>query len=235
LSVIYLVYTEGHHASSGDSLYQVELSEEAIRLARLVDSLLPQPEVKGLLALLLLTEARRPARVDAAGDPVLLEDQDRSLWLRHYIDDGRALLEPVLAQGNIGPYLLQAAIAAVHAEADSFAATDWKQIVALYDLLLRLTDSPVVALNRAVALAMRDGPAAAVAPLEALLQAGHTGGKGQGTLSQHYLAHAALADIYRRLDRMAEARARYEQALTLVQQEPDKRFLRKRLAEVAEK
>lgn len=227
LSVIYLVYTEGHHASTGDSLYQVELSEEAIRLARLVDSLLPQPEVKGLLALMLLTEARRPARVDAEGNPVLLEDQDRSLWLRPHIEEGKALLEVTLAQGNIGPYLLQAAIAAVHAEAASFAATDWRQIVALYDLLLRLTDSPVVALNRAVALSMRDGPAAAVAPLEKLLQ--------QGELNQHYLAHAALADVYRRLDRLAEARERYQQALNLVQQEPDKRFLRKRLAEVATK
>jgi RNA polymerase sigma-70 factor (ECF subfamily) len=227
LSVIYLVYTEGHHASSGDSLIQVELSEEAIRLARLVSSLLPEPEVQGLLALMLLTEARRPARADAEGNPILLEDQDRSLWLQAHIAEGKALLEPTLAQGNIGPYLLQAAIAAVHAEAASFAETDWNQIVALYDLLLRLTNSPVVELNRTVALAMRDGPAAALNPLETLLQ--------QGGLGQHYLAHAALADVYRRLDRLAEARNYYQQALSLVQQEPDRRFLQKRLAEVSEK
>lgn len=225
LSVIYLVYTEGHHASSGENLFRVELSEEAIRLARLVLSLLPEPEVKGLLALLLLTEARRPARTDAVGNPILLEEQDRRLWNQQHIEEGRALLDTTLAQGHLGPYLLQAAIAAVHAEAAEFAATDWAQIVALYDLLQRFTDSAIVALNRAVAVAMRDGPAAAVPILLSLLN--------KPELAQHYLAHAALADLYRRMQHFDAAAQAYRQALSLVQQEPDRRFLEKRLAEVS--
>lgn len=222
LSVIYLVYTEGHHASSGETLFRTDLSEEAIRLARLVLSLLPEPEVKGLLALLLLTEARRPARVDVDGNPILLEDQDRSLWQRTLISEGKTLLESTLAQGNVGPYLLQAAIAAVHADAATFAATDWAQIVALYDLLWRFTGSPVVALNRAVALGMRDGPAAALPLLQTLA--------ASDDLARHYHAHAAVADAHRRLGQQAEARVAYARALELVQQAPDRRFLEKRLA-----
>jgi RNA polymerase sigma-70 factor (ECF subfamily) len=222
LSVIYLVYTEGHHASSGETLFRADLSEEAIRLARLVLSLLPEPEVKGLLSLLLLTEARRPARVDAGGNPILLEEQDRSLWQQPLIREGKTLLEATLTEGNVGPYLLQAAIAAVHADAGTFAATDWAQIVALYDLLWRFTGSPVVALNRAVALGMRDGPAVALPVLQALA--------ASDDLARHYHSHAAVADMHRRLGHRTEARAAYERALTLVQQEPDRRFLEKHLA-----
>lgn len=222
LSVIYLVYTEGHHASSGETLFRSDLSEEAIRLARLVLSMLPEPEVKGLLSLLLLTEARRPARVDADGNPVLLEEQDRSRWQQELIAEGKALLESTLSQGNVGPYLLQAAIAAVHADAATFAATDWAQIVALYDLLWHFTGSPVVALNRAVALSMRDGPAAALSLLQTLA--------ASDELTLHYHAHAALADVHRRLDQRAAARVAYARALELVQQAPDRRFLEKRLA-----
>jgi RNA polymerase sigma-70 factor, ECF subfamily len=222
LRVIYLVYSEGHHASSGTSLYRTELSEEAIRLARLVLSLLPEPEVKGLLALLLLTEARRPARADADGNPILLEEQDRSLWLQAHINEGKALLEQTLAQGEVGPYLLQAAIAAVHAEASKFADTDWQQIVALYDVLLQLTRSPIVALNRAVAVSIAAGPTVALPLLESLLQ--------EATLKQHHLAHAALADVQRRLGNVQQAKAAYRAALLLAQQEPDRRFLETRLA-----
>ncbi len=171
LTVIYLIYTEGHHASSGSSLYRVELSDEAIRLARLVLSLLPAPEVTGLLALLLLTEARRPARMDADGNAVLLEAQDRRLWLQPYIAEGKALLEQTRADGHVGSYLLQAAIAAVHADAKAFADTDWHQIVVHYDALLELKPSPVVALNRAMAVSMAAGPAAALPLLESLAQA----------------------------------------------------------------
>lgn len=224
LSVIYLVFTEGHHASSGETLFRVDLSNEAIRLARLVLTLLPEPEVKGLLALLLLTDARRPARTDADGNPVLLEDQDRTRWRKDYIAEGKALLEATLQAGHLGPYLLQAAIAAVHADAVTFADTDWTQIVALYDLLWRFTGSPVVALNRAVALAMRDGPAAALPDLQALA--------ASAELAQHYHAHAAVADAHRRLGQHLEARQAYEKALKLVQQAPDRRFLEKRLAEL---
>ncbi|HTQ99208.1 MAG TPA: sigma-70 family RNA polymerase sigma factor [Candidatus Acidoferrum sp.] len=224
LSVIYLVYTEGHHVSRGEVLFRVDLCIEAIRLARLVMTLLPEPEVKGLLALLLLTDARRPARSDADGNPVLLEDQDRTRWRSDYIAEGKALLDDALAAGHVGPYLLQAAIAAVHADAASFAATDWAQIVALYDLLWRFTESPVVALNRAVAVTMRDGPAAALPVLETLA--------ASDELAQHYPAHAAVADAYRRLGQAEPARAAYLRALALVQQEPDRRLLERRLAEL---
>ena len=225
LSVIYLVYSEGHHASSGESLLRVDLSEEAIRLARLLLTLLPEPEVKGLLSLLLLTEARRPARTDALGDPVLLEDQDRRLWRLDFIAEGRQLLESTLAAGDLGPYLLQAAIAAVHADAVTFADTDWAQIVALYDLLWRFTGSPVVALNRAVALGMRDGAGAALPLLQTLA--------ASEELARHYLAHAAVADAHRRLGQRSEAAAAYQRALALVQQAPDRRFLQRRLDEVS--
>lgn len=224
LHVIYLVFNEGYSASSGASLTRADLSGEAIRLGRLLLHLLPEPEVMGLLALMLLHEARRPARTSPTGDLVLLERQDRGLWNRDQIAEGIALVERALASRRFGPYTVQAAIAAVHAEASSTAATDWAQIVALYDLLIRAEPSPIVELNRAVAVAMRDGPAAGLRLVDAIL--------GRGELADYHLIHAARADLCRRLGQNEEARAAYERALALTKQEPERRFLEKRRAEL---
>ncbi len=222
LQVIYLVFNEGYSASSGESLTRPDLSGEAIRLGRLLVELLPEPEVMGLLALMLLHESRRAARTSPEGDLILLEDQDRSLWNREQIAEGTALMERALASGQFGPYILQAAISAVHARAPSTAATDWAEIVGLYDLLAQAAPSPVVEINRAVAVAMRDGPAAGLELIDAIL--------ARGDLADYHLAHAARADLCRRLGRTAEARAAYQQALTLTQQEPERRFLERRIA-----
>jgi RNA polymerase sigma-70 factor (ECF subfamily) len=224
LRVIYLVFNEGYSASSGAALTRHDLSGEAIRLGRLLTELLPEPEVVGLLALMLLHESRRAARTSPAGDLILLDEQDRSLWNREQIAEGLALVERALSSRRYGPYTLQAAIAAVHAEAPASDATDWAQIVALYDVLLRVERSAVVELNRAVAVAMRDGPAAGLALIDAIL--------ARGELANYRLAHAARADLYRRLGREPEARAAYEQALELTQQAPERRFLERRLAEL---
>ncbi|HXK30598.1 MAG TPA: RNA polymerase sigma factor [Candidatus Binatia bacterium] len=224
LRVVYLVFNEGYSASSGGSLTRSDLSGEAIRVGRLLVNLLPEPEALGLLALMLLHDSRRAARTSPSGELILLDDQDRSLWNRDYITEGSALVERALASGQIGAYTVQAAIAVVHANAPSAAATDWAQIVALYDLLTRAEPSPVVELNRAVAVAMRDGPAAGLALIDAIL--------GRGQLSDYHLAHAARADLCRRLGRIAEARASYERALSLTQQEPERWFLERRLAEL---
>ena len=224
LRVVYLVFNEGYCASSGASVTRHDVSGEAIRLGRLLLELLPEPEVAGLLALMLLQESRRAARTSPSGDLVLLEDQDRSLWSREYIKEGLALVQRALSSRRFGPYTLQAAIAAVHAQASSAAATDWTQIVGLYDVLMRAEPSPVVDLNRAVAVAMRDGPSAGLALIDAIL--------GRGDLSDYHLVHAARADLCRRLGRTAEARASYERALSLAQQEPERRFLERRLAEL---
>jgi RNA polymerase sigma-70 factor (ECF subfamily) len=224
LRVVYLVFNEGYAASSGPSLIRHDLSGEAIRLGRLLVALLPEPEAVGLLALMLLHESRRDARTTPDGDIVLLDDQDRSRWNREHILEGSALVERALSSRRFGPYSLQAAIAAVHAEAPTPASTDWAQIVALYDLLARAAPSPVVELNRAVAVAMRDGPSAGLALIDAIL--------GRGDLEKYHLAHAARADLCRRLGRTAEACASYERALTLTQQEPEQRFLKRRLAQL---
>jgi RNA polymerase sigma-70 factor (ECF subfamily) len=224
LHVVYLVFTEGYSASSGESLTRASLSGEAIRLGRLLVELLPEPEAMGLLALMLLHESRRPARASATGELVLLADQDRSLWDRGLIEEGVALVERALSSRRFGPYTLQAAIAAVHAEAPTPEATDWPQIVGLYDVLARADPSPVVKLNRAVAVAMRDGPAAGLALVDELL--------ARGELAAYHLAHSARADLCRRLGRSAEARAGYERALSLALQEPERRFLARRLAEL---
>jgi RNA polymerase sigma-70 factor, ECF subfamily len=225
LQVIYLVFNEGYSASSGESLTRPDLSGEAIRLGRLLVELLPEPEALGLLALMLLHESRRPARTTANGDLVLLEAQDRTRWNREQIAEGRALVERALASGVVGPYALQAAISAVHAEAGSVDETDWGRIVAFYDGLTVASPSPIVELNRAVAVAMRDGPAAGLELVEAIL--------ARGELADYHLAHAARADLCRRLGRVVEARSAYEQALGLARQEPERRFLRGRLAELA--
>jgi RNA polymerase sigma-70 factor (ECF subfamily) len=222
LYVVYLVFTEGYSASSGESLTRADLSGEAIRLARLLIQLLPEPEAIGLLALMLLHESRRAARTSADGELVLLEDQDRSLWNQEQIAEGIALVEQALATRRFGPYCLQAAIAAVHAEAPTAAETDWAQIVGLYDALARLDPSPVVELNRAVAVAMRDGPAAGLASIDAIL--------ARGDLTDYYLAHSARAELLRRLERTAEARASFERALALARQETERRFLERQLA-----
>ncbi|MDH4554380.1 RNA polymerase sigma factor [Pseudomonas sp. BN417] len=224
LRVIYLVFNEGYSASSGDSLTRTDLSAEAIRLARLLLELLPDPEVMGLLALMLLHDSRRAARATADGELVLLDHQDRSLWDRAQIAEGLALVGQALASRRIGAYVLQAAIAAVHAQAPDSTRTDWGQIVGLYDVLQRLVQSPVVALNRAVAIAMRDGPEAGLAEVDALLEA--------GDLRDYHLAHAARADFCRRLGRKAEARVAYRNALALIRQEPERRFIEKRLREL---
>jgi RNA polymerase sigma-70 factor (ECF subfamily) len=224
LQVIYLLFNEGYTASAGESLTRPDLSGEAIRLGRLLRMLLPEPEVLGLLALMLLHEARRAARTSPAGDLVLLEDQDRTLWNRDLLAEGTTLVERALATQRVGPYTLQAAIAAVHAAAPGVATTDWAEIVALYDLLAQATSSPVVELNRAVALAMRDGPERGLAQLDALL--------ARGALADYHLAHAARADLLRRLGRTAAARAAYAHALRLAQQAPERRFLERRLAEL---
>ncbi len=224
LQVIYLVFNEGYSASSGGSVTRADLSGEAIRLTRLLIELLPEPEAMGLLALMLLHESRRAARTSPTGDLVLLEDQDRSLWNQDLIAEGMALVERALASRQIGPYAIQAAIAAVHAEARTPASTDWTQIVALYDVLAQMEPSPVVELNRAVAVAMRDGPAAGLDLIDAIM--------ARGDLSDYYLAHSARAELCRRLGRIEEARAAYERALSLTQQEPEQRFLRARLSDL---
>jgi RNA polymerase sigma-70 factor (ECF subfamily) len=226
LRVVYLVFNEGYSASSGGSLIRHDLSAEAIRLGRLLIGLLPEPEAMGLLALMLLQDSRRAARTSPTGDLILLEDQDRSLWNRDQITEGALLVERALAFRRFGPYTVQAAIAAVHAQAPSAAATDWGQIVALYDVLTQVEPSPVVELNRAVAVAMRDGPSAGLALIDAIL--------ARGDLANYHLAHSARADLCRRLGRTAEARVAYERALSLTQQEPERRFLKRRLSEVME-
>ncbi len=226
LRVIYLVFNEGYSASSGGSLTRHDLSGEAIRLGRLLTELLPAPEATALLALMLLHDSRRAARTSPTGDVVLLDDQDRSLWNRDQIAEGAALAEQALSSRQIGPYALQAAIAAVHGEASDSGATDWARIVGLYDLLLRADPSPVVELNRAVAVAMRDGPRAGLGLIDAIL--------ARGDLATYHLAHAARADLCRRLGRTADARAAYARALTLTRQEPERRFLRRRLSELSD-
>jgi RNA polymerase sigma-70 factor (ECF subfamily) len=224
LRVIYLVFNEGYAASAGAMLTRHDLSGEAIRLARLLVELMPEPEAVGLLALMLLHESRRVARSSTTGDLVLLEDQDRSLWDRDMIAEGTALVERALASRRFGPYTLQAAISAVHAGAPNAAATDWAQIVGLYDVLARVEPSPVVELNRAVAIAMRDGPQTGLDLIEAIL--------ARGELADYRLAHAARADLCRRLGKTAEARISYERALALTRGEPERRFLERRLAEL---
>ena len=224
LRVIYLVFNEGYLASSGSSLTRVDLSGEAIRLGRLLVDLLPEPEAMGLLALMLLHESRRAARTAPDGEIVLLNDQDRGLWNRDQIDEGLSLVERALSSRRFGPYSLQAAIAAVHAQAADAEATDWHEIVGLYDALQRIEPSPIVELNHAVAVAMRDGPAAGVALIEAIL--------ARGDLNDYHLAHAAHADLCRRLGKAAEARASYQRALALARQERERRFLERRLAEL---
>ena len=223
LRVVYLVFNEGYSASSGQSLTRVDLSGEAIRLGRLLVELLPEPEAIGLLALMLLQESRRAARASPAGDLILLNDQDRTLWNRDQIAEGSALVTRSLASRRAGPYALQAAIAAVHADAASAEATDWDEIVGLYDVLLLVEPTPVVELNRAVAIAMRDGPAAGLALIEAIL--------ARGDLDDYHLAHAAHADLCRRLGKTVEARASYQRAIALARQGPERRFLERRLAE----
>jgi len=224
LRVIYLVFNEGYSASAGDSLVRPDLSGEAIRLGRLLVALLPEPEAVGLLALMLLQDSRREARTTPDGDLIPLEEQDRSLWDGRRIVEGTALVRRAMSRGRIGPYTIQAAIAAVHAQAPSVAATDWAQVVGLYDLLLRILPSPVVELNRAVAVAMRDGPGAGLALVEGILD----GGK----LADYHLAHAVRADLCRRLGDVSEARASYERALALAEQEPERRFLARRIADL---
>jgi RNA polymerase sigma-70 factor (ECF subfamily) len=224
LRVIYLVFNEGYSASSGAALTRHGLSSEAISLGRLLVELLPEPEALGLLALMLLHDSRRAARTSPSGELILLDDQDRLLWNRDQIAEGLALVERALAARQVGPYAIQAAIAAVHANAPSAVATDWAQIVALYDLLARAEPSPVVELNRAVAVAMRDGPAAGLGLIDAIL--------ARGDLNNYHLAHAARADLCRRLGRRAEARAFYERALSLTEHEPERRFLERRLREL---
>lgn len=224
LAVIYLLFNEGYAASSGPSLTRTDLSDEAIRLGRLMAELLPEPEVLGLLALMLLHESRRMTRVGADGELVLLEQQDRSRWNQALIREGIALVERALATRRFGPYTLQAAIAAIHAEARSAPETDWRQISALYAALLAMQPSPVIELNRAAAVAMHEGPAAGLALIDGIL--------ARGELRNYHLAHAARADLLRRLERGADARAAYEEALQLTKSEPERRFLEKRLREL---
>ncbi len=224
LSVCYLVFNEGYSASSGESVTRSELSGEAIRLGRLLTELLPDPEVLGLLALMLLHDSRRSARTSPEGDLVLLEAQDRTLWDRESIAEAAQLIEQAMASGPIGAYAIQAAISAVHANAASAEETDWGQIVAWYDVLMQVNPSSVIELNRAVAVAMRDGPAAGLARIDAVL--------ARGDLANYHLAHAARADLCRRLGQVSEAQTSYRQALALARQEPERRFLEKRLREL---
>src|SRR6202043_3898634 len=227
LQVIYLVFNEGYSAAAGAEVTRAELTGEAIRLGRLLSELLPEPEVIGLLSLMLLQESRHAARTSPTGELILLENQDRSLWNQEQIAEGVALLEKALKSRRFGAYTLQAAIAAVHAGAEWVAVTDWRQIVALYDRLVRIQPSPVVLLNRAVAIAMCEGPEAGLTNIDALLE--------QGELANYYLAHSARADMYRRLRRTAEARSSYEKALALTQQEPERQFLQERIRQLKQK
>lgn len=224
LQVVYLVFNEGYSARAGAEVTRAELTGEAIRLGRLLVELQPEPEVLGLLALMLLQESRRAARTSPTGELILLEKQDRSLWNREYIAEGVSLVAKSLSSRRFGPYTLQAAIAALHAEAETSAATDWRQIVAVYDQLARMQPTPVVLLNRAVAIAMRDGPEAGLRQIEAVLE--------HGELAKYYLAHSARADMFRRLGRAAEARESYEKALALTQQEPERQFLQERIRQL---
>ncbi len=224
LQVIYLVFNEGYSAAAGTEVTRADLTREAIRLGRLLTELEPEPEVIGLLALMLLQESRRAARTSPTGQLILLENQDRALWNREQIAEGVALVQKALSSRRFGAYTLQAAIAAVHAQAESTAATEWRQIVALYNQLLRIQPSPVVYLNRAVAIAMSDGPEAGLTQIDALLE--------HGELANYYLAHSARADLYRRLGRTDEARASYERALSLTQQEPERQFLQERIRQL---
>ncbi len=224
LQVVYLVFNEGYSAAAGAEVTRAEITGEAIRLGRLLAGLQPEPEVNGLLALMLLQESRRAARTSPAGELILLEHQDRALWNREQIAEGVGLVEKALSSRRFGPYTLQAAIAAVHAEAESTAATDWRQIVALYNQLVRIQPSPVAYLNRAVAIAMCDGPEAGLKHIDAVLE--------HGELANYYLAHSARAELYRRLGRTAEARASYERALALTQQEPERQFLQERIRQL---
>jgi len=224
LHVLYLVFNEGYSASAGDSVIRHDLSAEAIRLGRLLTELLPEPEATGLVALMLLHDARRTARTSPEGELILLDEQDRSLWNREQIQEGLALVEKALASRRFGPYTLQAAIAAVHAEAPTAAATDWRQIVGIYDVLLRVEASPVVELNRAAAVAMRDGPEIGLALVDAIL--------ARGELVDYHLAHSARADLCRRLGRTPQAIAAYQRALALTTQAPERRFIERRLAEL---
>ncbi|MDR4472296.1 MAG: RNA polymerase sigma factor [Nitrospira sp.] len=225
LRVVYLVFNEGYSASSGDAVTRHALSGEAIRLARVLVQLLPDPETIGLLALLLLQDSRRDARVSESGDVILLEDQDRTRWNREHITEGVALVQRALSMGEVGPYAIQSAIASVHAQAATAAATDWRRIVELYDVLLQAEPSPVVELNRAVAVAMLQGPDAGLRLIDDLF--------ARGELQAYHLAHAARADFCRRLGRTEEALRAYKQALSLTQQEPERRFLERRLLEVS--
>ena len=224
LHVVYLVFNEGYSSSSGEQVTRHDLSGEAIRLGRLLVDLLPEPEAMGLLALMLLHEARRAARTSPDGELILLSDQDRARWNRDQIAEGVALVERALGSRRFGPYTLQGAIAAVHADALTPDATDWAQIVGLYDVLLRADPSPVIELNRAAAVAMRDGPAAGLALVDAILE--------RGDLKDYHLAHSARADLCRRLGKASEARTSYERALVLARQEPERRFLERRLKEL---
>ena len=224
LRVIYLVFNEGYSASSGDSLTRHDLSGEAIRLGRVLMELLPEAEAMGLLGLMLLQDSRRAARTKPNGELILLEDQDRSLWDRGQIEEGALLVQRALSMGLVGPYTIQGAIASIHAQAPNAAGTEWAEIVRLYDMLLQTNPSPVIELNRAVAVAMRDGPMAGLALIDGILT--------RGELGNYHLAHAARADLYRRLGQTAEARASYERALSLTQQEPERRFLKRRLEEL---
>jgi RNA polymerase sigma-70 factor, ECF subfamily len=226
LRVIYLVFNEGYAASSGAALMRHDLSSEAIRLGRLLIELMPEPEAIGLLALMLLHESRRAARTSPSGELILLDDQDRTLWDRNQIAEGARLVEQALSSRRFGPYTIQAAIAALHAEAPSAKETDWAEIVGLYEVLLRADPSPVIALNRAVAVAMRDGPAAGLALVDAILE--------RGDLADYRLAHAARAELCRRLGRTADARASFKRALALAKQETERRFLERRIAELSE-
>lgn len=227
LRVIYLVYNEGYSASAGDSLTRADISAEAIRLGRLLVALLPEPEAMGLLALMLLNDARRAARTSPAGELVLLDEQNRSLWNREQIEEGAALVRQALLSRRFGPYTLQAAITAVHADAPNAESTDWAEIVGLYRVLLRIDPSPVVELNHAVAVAMLEGPQAGLALVDAII--------ARGDLNDYHLAHSAQADLNRRLGRLDEARAAYERALGLVKQGPERRFLERRLAEMSQR
>jgi len=225
LRVIYLVFNEGYAASSGSTVTRHDLSGEAIRLGRVLVDLLPEPEAVGLLALMLLQDSRRAARMSPEGEVILLEDQDRSLWNQEQIQEGQRLVERALGSRRAGPYSIQAAIGAVHAGSPDAASTDWAEIVGLYDVLWHVDRSPVIELNRAVAIAMRDGPAAGVALVDAILE--------RGDLRDYRLAHAARAELCRRLGKNADARQSYQKALALTRQEPERRFLQRRLAQLS--